>query len=97
MRERLHFIRSLDEEVLKARRLDDARAQSEAGKVVEAEAKDLSSRLENAQKERKDLEAKVKATQSSLELDALEAELDEKIAEMREDKDRWTSDVFLKD
>ena len=98
--DRLESIRPLVEEERKAKRLDDAFAESEKSKVVEGELKDLKIRLENARKERKDLEEKAEAIRSSLKLDAADAAdaaLDEIIKEIEEDSDRWIRDVLLKD
>ena len=96
VQQRLDFIRPLDEETLKARRLDDAYAESEKSKGVEDKTRDLSIRLERAREECEDLEAKVEATRTSLKLDAAEAALDEIIQEMEKDEDRWIRNVLLK-
>ena len=97
VKQRLDFIRPLAEEKAKAWCLDDASATAERGKGVEDEIKDLNAKLRHARKERKDLEAKVKASLSSLELDKVEAALDEILEEMEEDDDRWIRDVLLAD
>ena len=96
VQQRLALIKPLNEEKLKAQRLDDARSMSEKSKEVEAELSALLDKIEDAREERKDLEAKVEAARAR-ELDKAEAELDRMVAEMIEDEERWINDVLLKD